>query len=176
MSEKWYNKYTMPNQTPEWNISYPLVSDNVNVHGDIYELAADVENALNSLDVSQIQLQVVNNSGENIPAATPVYITGYTTKTNIAKALPANIPILGLTKTAINNSAEGVVVVAGVLENVNTSSFSAGDVLYVAAGGGLTNVPAGGAVGIVGYAATAGIIIVEAKGNGTWGSLKSGLA
>ena len=70
-------------------------------------------------------------------------------------------------------------IVAGVLDNVNTSGFSDGDVLYVASIGGITNVrPAtgSGAVGIVAHAAESGVIIVEAKGNGTWGALKNGLA
>jgi hypothetical protein len=62
---------------------------------------------------------------------------------------------------------------------INTSGFSDGDILYAAAGGGLTSTrPAtgSGAIGIVAYAASDGIIIVEAKGNGTWGALKAGLA
>jgi len=56
----------------------------------------------------------------------------------------------------------------------------AGEVLYVGTSGGLTNVrPTGGsaAVGICAYANnTNGIVIVEAKGNGTWGSLRDGLS
>jgi len=65
------------------------------------------------------------------------------------------------------------------MEGVNTQSFSAGQVLYVGESGGLTNVrPPNGsaAVGIVAYAAVQGIVIVEAKGNGTWGALRDGLS
>jgi hypothetical protein len=84
---------------------------------------------------------------------------------------------LGLAKANIANGANGIVVVSGILENVNTSGFTAGDILYAGTSGGLTTQQdVGGAVGIVAYAASEGLIIVEAKGNGTWGALKAGLA
>jgi hypothetical protein len=163
-----------------YSIPYPLSSDSVNVHGDVQSLVERLEVILPPLGVSYFQIQVLNNSGSTLDAGTPVYATGYTTKTTISKSLPStSSPILGLTKTSIANNAEGIVVVAGVMENINTSGFSNGDVLYVGTSGGLTNVrPAtgSGAVGIVAHAAAEGIIIVEAKGNGTWGALKSGLA
>ncbi len=163
-----------------YSIPYPLSSDSVNVHGDVQSLVERLEVILPPLGVSYFQIQVLNNSGVALTAGTPVYATGYTTKTTIAKSLPSTSnPILGLTKTSIADDAEGIVVVAGVMENINTSGFSNGDVLYVGTTGGLTNVrPEGGsgAVGIVAHAASEGIIIVEAKGNGTWGALKSGLA
>jgi hypothetical protein len=163
-----------------YSIPYPLSSDSVNVHGDVQSLVERLEVILPPLGVSYFQIQVLNNSGADLDAGTPVYATGYTTKTTIAKSLPStSSPILGLTKTSIANNSEGIVVVAGVMENINTSGFSNGDVLYVGTSGGLTSTrPAtgSGAVGIVAHAAADGIIIVEAKGNGTWGALKSGLA
>jgi hypothetical protein len=125
-------------------------------------------------------MPVINISGESLPAGTPVLASGYTTKTTVIKALASSTdPILGLLKQPLANNAEGVVVVAGVMESVNTSSFSNGDVLYVGSSGGLTNTrPSDGAaaVGIVANSASSGIIIVEAKGNGTWGALKAGLS
>lgn len=163
-----------------YSIPYPLSSDSVNVHGDVQSLVERLEVILPPLGVSYFQIQVLNDSGVAVTAGTPVYATGYTTKTTIAKSLPStNNPILGLTKTSIADDSEGIVVVAGVMENINTSGFSNGDVLYVGETGGLTNIrpeAGSGAVGIVAHAASEGIIIVEAKGNGTWGALKSGLA
>lgn len=170
----------MPEQTTPWNIEYPIASDPVNVHGDLKDLAVSVKNALVAISPSQIQLQVKNNSGLDLGAGVPVIATGSASgKTTIAKALPTNKPILGLTKTAILNNEDGVVVVAGVLEEINTQAFNSGDVLYVGETGGLSNTrPANGsaAVGIVALSASSGIIIVEAKGNGTWGSLRDGLS
>lgn len=169
----------MTNTTGNFPLPYPESSDPVNVHGDIKDLASEISQTLDSLNLSVIQVSVINNSGVAISAGDPVYATGYTTATTVSKAIPSTSPILGLAKTAIANSASGVVVVAGVLNNVNTTSFSEGDVLYVAEGGGLTETrPAGGsgAVGIVAHSNVTGTIIVEAKGNGTWGALKAGLA
>jgi hypothetical protein len=170
----------MADTTTVYGIPFPEATDAVNVHGDIQSLASRLELVLPPLGVSLFQIPVLNNSGSSINAGTPVYATGYENKTTISKALPETTsPILGLTKTSIADNAEGIVVVAGVMENINTSGFSNGDVLYVDISGGLTNSrpeTGSGAVGIVAHAATSGIIIVEAKGNGTWGALKSGLS
>jgi hypothetical protein len=161
-------------------IQYPLENSPVNVHGDFKKLAESLDAILPAYGVSYFQINVKNNSGATIGAGVPVYATGYEGKTTIAKALPSTTsPILGLLKNSTTNGSDGVVVVAGVMDGVNTQSFLAGQVLYVGASGGLTNVrPSNGsaAVGIVAYAAVQGIIIVEAKGNGTWGSLRDGLS
>ncbi len=160
-----------------FNLPYPAATDPVNVHGDIKQLADRLKIVLPPLGISAFQISVINNTGETLPAGTPVYATGYTTKTTVAKALPSTTePILGLLKQQLLNLSEGICVVAGVMEDINTSAFANGDVLYVGPSGGLTNVPGSGAVGIVAHAASNGIIIVEAKGNGTWGALKAGLA
>jgi hypothetical protein len=162
-------------------VKYPLENSPVNVHGDLKKLAESLDAILPAYGVSYFQIEVKNTSGATISAGVPVYATGYTTKTTISKALPSTTyPILGLLKTEVANESDGIVVVAGVMEGLNTSSFTSGDVLYVGASGGLTNIrPEGGsgAVGICAYAHnTNGIVIVEAKGNGTWGALKDGLA
>lgn len=164
-----------------FNLPFPISTDPVNVHGDIEQLADRLRIVLPPLGISAFQIPAINNSGETLPAGTPVISTGYTTKTTIAKALPSTTdPILGLLKQPLANGSEGIVVVAGVMENIDTQSFESGDVLYVGPSGGLTNTrPAtgSGAVGICAYSNnTNGIIIVEAKGNGTWGALKAGLA
>jgi hypothetical protein len=164
-------------QSNLYDIPFPVADDAVNVHGDIKQLVDRLEVVLPPLGVSYFQLPVINTSSEDLTAGTPVYATGYTTKTSIAKATSSTPgPILGLLKQDINKDDEGIAVVAGVLDNINTSSFSDGQVLYVGDSGGLSGTAAGGAVGIVAHAASSGIVIVEAKGNGTWGALKAGLA
>ena len=172
----------------QFQISFPKSTDPVNVHGDFKELAQDVKESLESIDVSIIQIDVKNVSGITLPATTPVYIYEYSATAPGVKqytedlwASGINKPVLGLLKSSLQNNQIGKVVVAGVLAKVDTNSFSSGDVLYVSRpGGGLTNIrptQGSGAVGIVAYKhATNGIIIVEAKGNGTWGALKAGLA
>lgn len=166
-----------------YNMPYPLGTDGVNVHGDIKALVDRLEIILPPLGIGYFQVQVINNSGEDLYAGYPVYATGYDAvagKTTVSKALPdTSSPILGLVKTDLTDGEAGIVVVAGVMEDINTSSFADGAVLYVDTNGGLTSTrPAGGsgAVGIVAASSASGVIIVEAKGNGTWGALRDGLA
>ena len=90
-------------------------------------------------------------------------------------------PFVGITQAAIATATDGVIILSGVFENINTSSYTAGNILYVANGGGLTDViPAdgSGAVAVVAKSnASTGVIIVgQPKGNGSWGALKNGLA
>lgn len=168
-------------QSDTYNLPYPLVDDNVNVHGDIETLVTTLEGVLQGLGLSYMKLDVRNVTGSTIPAATPVYATGFDTKTTIGVALPSTTnPIIGLTKTSIANNSDGIVVVSGVMPDVATSSFANGAILYVKDGGGLTTTrPTEGsaAVGVVANSDAAhGIIVVEAKGNGTWGALKNGMS
>jgi hypothetical protein len=164
-------------------VTYPLETSPVNVHGDFKKLAESLDAILPAYGVSYFQIDVNNNSGALISAGVPVIATSgiVNSKVTIAKALPSTTsPILGLLKNNTANGSDGIVVVAGVMEGLNTSGFAAGQVLYVGESGGLTNVrPAGGsaAVGICAIADNSnGIVIVEAKGNGTWGALRDGLS
>jgi hypothetical protein len=170
--------------TNTYDLPYPVLSDPVNVHEDIQSLAERLEDVLSNVGVPFISLEVRNISGASIAKGTPVYITGYTTKPTIAKCDSDDLstfPVVGITQSAISNNTNGVIIVSGVFENINTSSYSAGEILYVANGGGLTDtIPTGGsgAVAVVAKSnATTGVIIVgQPKGNGTWGALKNGLA
>jgi hypothetical protein len=169
-----------------FDLPYPLVTDQVNVHGDIEALVDKLEAVLPPLGVSAFQIPVLNNSGETFIAGTPVYVTGYANKTTVARYTPLIVypqteitpPILGLTRTLIANNSEGIVIVAGVLDGINLSDaqFEVGKPIYVNNYGELTTQAISGAVGIVAKNGVDGVIIVEAKGNGTWGALKNGLA
>lgn len=172
---------SMTNTTNNYGLIYPESSDPVNVHNDIKKLADDVDDAISSLDASNVRVKVINNSGSTIGKAKPVYAVGHTNnKTQIelfTSNLSDNKPFLGLTKTELIDGASGEVVVAGVLTDVNTSSFSVGELLYVDSYGSLTTTATGGAIGIVAVAnSSTGVIVIQAKGNGTWGALKAGLA
>jgi len=174
---------SMAETSGNFNLSYPQGTDPVNVHSDIEQLAVDVRDALDSLDLSVIQVTVINNESYTLPAGTPVYANGYTTQTLVKKALPStNKPIFGLLKAETTTGSQGIVVVAGVLKNINLSNsmYEAGDVLYIDEDGWLTTTrPTEGnavAVGVVAKPGVEGVIIVEAKGNGTWGALKDGLS
>jgi len=79
---------------------------------------------------------VRNNSGATITAGTVVYINGALgNKPTIAKALATgdatSAQTYGLVQTSIANNADGYVVVIGDVDNLNTSSFTEGDQLYL---------------------------------------------
>lgn len=171
---------TTPQQIP-----YPLADDPVNVHSDMQEMAEKVNDLLTALQVPYLSLDVRNTSGETLTKGIPVYITGYANgRSTIAKCQSSDIstfPCIGLVKAEILDGNDGVVVTVGVLENVNTASYSEGDQLYVDSSGGLTATqPTSGAsvVAVVAYAnSTSGKILVSPikGGNATWGSIKNGL-
>jgi hypothetical protein len=171
-------------ETATYDLPYPLSSDPVNVHGDLQDLAEAIDAILPTLGLPYHTLEVVNNTGSTITKGSPVYISGFgTSKPRISKCdanTSSTFPVVGLTQASVTNGSDGVVIVNGVFSGVDTSSYTAGDKLYVAAGGGLTNTkPAsgGGVIGVVAKANASGIIVVGAnKGNGTWGSLKDGLS
>jgi hypothetical protein len=89
----------------------------------------------------------LNVTGADIPSARAVYASGNvggipTIALARADAI-ATMPAIGITVETIANGAPGRVIQVGLLENVNTSAFAAGDVLYVSAtiAGAPTNVP-----------------------------------
>lgn len=164
----------------KYQLPFPQAIDSVNVHGDIKSLVERLDIVLPQ--ASYVDVPVKNTSGQSLPAGTPVTITGHDgTNVTVSPATGSTTtPVLGLAKTTIANNAVGIAVVAGIVSYVNTSSFSNGAPLFIASGGGLTDDWAestGSAVAMVIYQhATEGIVVVGAKGDGTWGSVKLGLS
>lgn len=93
-------------------------------------------------DNSKVLLDV--RFDEAVSKGDPLYITGYNNgedRITVAKADAsdsAQMPSIGLAAAdgAINTNGQAITI--GSLDDVDTSSFSVGDVLYVANGGGLT--------------------------------------
>jgi hypothetical protein len=170
--------------TSTYDLPYPLLTDPVNVHEDIQSLAERLELILSSVGVPFLSIEVHNNSGAAIAKGDPVYITGHDGKPTIAKCESLDIdtfPIAGLCQSTIADGNDGVIIISGVFSNLNTSSYSAGDILYVGETGGLTNVmptSGSGAIAVVAHpnASTGVIVVGSVKGNGTWGSLARGLS
>ena len=84
-----------------------------------------------------IQLKVINNTGATIANGAPVYITGVSsgqTYPNVALAKAdsaATASVIGLADGAIANGAFGYVTTTGTIDNVNTGTFTVGQVLYL---------------------------------------------
>lgn len=169
----------MAQTTPKYAIPFPLSGDVVNVHGDIKKLADRLDLVLPQ--ASYVDIPVKNTSGSTINPGSAVYVTGHD-GTNVTVSLSTGSttnPTLGLIRTSTLNNETGVVVVTGIITGINTSSFSAGDVLFIGETGGLVNVSSsstGIGVATVIHAAVDGSIMVGTRGDGTWGSLKAGLA
>jgi hypothetical protein len=84
-----------------------------------------------------LQVKVINNTGSTIPNGSPVYITSTSsgqTYPNVALAkadAAATASVIGLTDGSIASGAFGYVTSVGVIDNVNTGSFTVGQVLYL---------------------------------------------
>jgi hypothetical protein len=169
----------MADETTIYQIPFPLSGDAVNVHGDIKALADRLEQVLPQ--ASYVDIPAKNTSGSTITPGAAVYVTGHdgTNVTVSPSTGSTTTPTLGLIRASTANNSVGVVVVAGIITGINTSSFSAGDTLFIGENGGLVNEPTlstGIAVATVIYSAVSGTIMVGTRGDGTWGALKAGLA
>ena len=171
-------------------MKYPIASDPVNVHGDLKVLVDALNNILPPLGMTSVSSKVKNNSGTSLVAGTPVFISGSVSGLpTVAKYNPSspnhnpNVPILGIVQTTIPNNGEGVVVVSGVLQ-LNTTFLGnngiPGAKVYVDDTGtliaGRPSIGPGRYVAVVAVQGTTGLLIVQTKGNGTWGALKDGLS
>ena len=98
-----------------------------------------------NLDNNDIVIDCRNDSGSDILAGTPVYVSGYYAngKSLIAPAdasSASTMPAIGIVNNTITNGGEGTVGIMGVSKGFSTNSFEVGDTVYIANGGGLTNV------------------------------------
>jgi hypothetical protein len=96
----------------------------------------DVTN--NTLHIGEeIQLKVYNNTGSTINIGQPVYVTstssGYTYP-NVALAIANSLTtanVIGLANQAIPTGTAGYVTTIGLVQGLNTGSYTVGDTLYL---------------------------------------------
>jgi hypothetical protein len=110
-----------------------------------------------------LQLKVINNTGSTIANGSPVYVTSTSsgqTYPNVALAkadVASTASVIGLTNGSIANGAVGYVTAQGGIDNVNTGTFTVGQVLYLSpysAGQLMNTIPPTGItvqVGVVSY-------------------------
>ena len=176
-------------ETLNYDIPYPTNSSPVDVAGDLQALAERIDIVLPTIGLPFHTFECTNNSGVSIAMGDPVYISGFNStsgKPRITKSQASTIatfPVVGLAQSAIGNGSDGVIVISGVFTGIDTSSFAVGALLYTATSGGLTATQPISAttnsavVGVVSKSNVNGTILVGAfRGNGTWGSMKAGLA
>lgn len=178
--------------TTVYNLPYPLPTDQVDVAGDIQALAGRIEAILPELTQPNTKVTVKNGSASAIAAGDPVYFSGYSsnqyevTKSNAS--LGSTLPAIGIAAQAIGSGSTGAIVISGIVDaDLNTNSYSIGQALYVAVGGGLTatapvypDLSQQIAIVLKVSPSTGRIAMLSAGGGNssgpvTWGMLKSGL-
>jgi len=100
-------------------------------------------------EARSLYLLGTNKTGTTIAKGKAVYVSGATGNHPEITLAQANSELssartIGITSEEIANNAEGRVIVAGRIENVDTSAFTAGDALYLSsstAGGFQTTLP-----------------------------------
>jgi hypothetical protein len=104
------------------------------VHGYSFMKYRDDTGMIRHL-IRDSMLIVYNDSGSSIAANRVVYASGnYVDVPTVALAKSnaiATMPAIGVTIEAIANNAYGRVMQVGLLESINTSALTAGDILYV---------------------------------------------
>ena len=87
-----------------------------------------------------------NLHSTTIPKGTPLYFTGSGTAGNLVGILPADagnplrMPAGGIAGESIIVGEEGIVILDGFINEVDTTAFQPGDDVFVGVGGGYTNV------------------------------------
>ena len=94
--------------------------------------------------------EVKNNDVITIPKGTPVKVTGYIgNQALVVKAdagIPSLMPASYILAQELAPQAEGLGIILGRIQNINTTGLVAGEVVYVGVGGGFTQVrPTGSA-------------------------------
>jgi len=86
-----------------------------------------------------------NVSGVSLAIGAPVYQSGTSGNAMEVQAARADtsssMPAVGLLNSTLADEAEGSITLVGLLKGLNTTSYSEGDTLYIAATGGLTATP-----------------------------------
>lgn len=128
--------------------------------------ATEVQGALNELDTIKMDTAIYDPAGDGlvdyaaatvvpvrkgsagtIPKGAPVYVSGWNTGQGLLEveaadaASFATMPALGLAADDVTQGNTDYVLRAGDLQGVDTSAWAVDTLLYVAAGGGLTDTP-----------------------------------
>jgi hypothetical protein len=106
--------------------------------------------SVQAITASAIVTFTARNNGTNLPAGTPVYITGSNGSNIIVAAAQAidqsqttelKNELAGVTLTAINGGNSGLIVTYGILAGINLSAYNAGDKVWVSkTAGQFTNI------------------------------------
>ena len=124
-------------------------------NGDGSTFDITVDNVVNSTYSQNTITTGKNLHSLEIPKGTPLYFTGSGTSGNLVGIYPADagnpnrMPAGGVAGEDIAVGAEGVVLLDGFINGVDTTLFQAGDEVFVAVGGGYTNIAPTGSANLI---------------------------
>jgi len=117
--------------------------------GDMFKSVYDTDNDGNVDKAETVQIVVRNSTGSTLTKGQIVYLSGATgNRPNAVLAQANNVnskKTIGWVTANIPNNSDGFVAVSGSAHDLNTSAFSAGDLLYLSstvAGGITSTIPA----------------------------------
>ena len=168
-------KFVVKNGLIASDLSYPTADGTAN-QTIVTDGAGNL--SFGSTGISEtVQMLVKNVSGGSLAKGTPIHQTGTAGQHSEVIAARADtaaaMPSVGVLAETLADEAEGYAVITGRLSNIDTSSYSEGDVLFVGATGGLTSTkPTGESnvtqnIGIVNKShASSGSITIYGSGRG----------
>ena len=168
-------KFVVKNGLIASDLSYPTADGTAN-QTIVTDGAGNL--SFGSTGISEtVQMLVKNVSGGSLAKGTPIHQTGTAGQHSEVIAARADtaaaMPSVGVLAETLADDAEGYAVITGRLSNIDTSSYSEGDVLFVGATGGLTSTkPTGESnvtqnIGIVNKVhASSGSITIYGSGRG----------
>ena len=168
-------KFVVKNGLIASDLSYPTADGTAN-QTIVTDGAGNL--SFGSTGISEtVQMLVKNVSGGSLAKGTPIHQTGTSGQHSEVIAARADtagaMPSVGVLAETLADEAEGYAVITGRLSNIDTSSYSEGDVLFVGATGGLTSTkPTGESnvtqnIGIVNKVhASSGSITIYGSGRG----------
>lgn len=141
----WSSNPTLAEGEPGFDITNNVlkIGDGTTAWNSLSEIGSFAE-IYDGDNIGPIVLECKNETGGALSAGIPVYVSGYYSangKASIAAAdssSSSTMAAIGILENTINNGNEGYVHCFGLATGFNTSSFSVGDTVYVASGGGLT--------------------------------------
>ena len=142
----WSSNPTLSSGEPGFDIAQNVlkIGDGSTAWSALKEIGSFAELYSGDLD-GAVVVECKNSTGATIPAGTPVYVSGYYSTNgkaliSIAKANDSSkMPAIGLLESELANDTEGYVHCFGLADQLDSSSFSVGNTVYVHPTGGLTN-------------------------------------
>ena len=135
---------TLTSDTVSNNLAFTPTSAPSYVEGELWydstqkSLAYYNDITNNTLHIGQeVQLKVINNTGSTINIGQPVYVTGTSsgqTYPNVALAIANTLTtanVIGLANQNIASGSAGYVTTIGLIQGINTGSYTVGDTLYL---------------------------------------------